>query len=343
MSLDERIRAGLQEMLGTGHVPGDESRLNAIVSTGKRHRAAIVASSVIATLVLVSAGGLIFNKIGRVRQENVSHPITPSPVLSASAVNVKGTAQVSSTTVRVNEIFTITTTITKFNGLSGYADINTADGHPHGGKSSPSCLGGVNNKPLPKKRSSALGGGGGGELPYAYREPGTYHLTITFRVYRPCSTIEETAGPAAFDIVVSDGPRRSAGPFPAKLIGGGINDEQGVVHLDATLFDYGGWVSRVTLSWGDGTTRVYNFPLSSCRDPGTYWASSSASITGKHAYTKPGKHTLSFKVTTSGCDGRSLQEATIRHDFCTPLHEREDFFPRGFHRGPYRPQPPCGS
>jgi hypothetical protein len=75
--------------------------------------------------------------------------------------------------------------------------------------------------------------------------------------------------------------------------------------------DDDGYVSRITVDWGDGSPVTnFDYPLSSCKDPGSTWPQSSQAADANHGYASNGKYTVHVIVTSVGCDGKDAQTAT---------------------------------
>jgi len=327
-SVDDRIREELRALVDSAPATDQEARLGAILRRGRRaHRAGIVVT-IAAVVVAVSVAGVALTLLPDSHEAGPIVPI-PSPILRASSANIDGTAQVSSTVVRTGQVFTITTTIDKYNGLSGFARVDPGDGTPiPAGNGAPSCSR-VAPRAAPQARN-AQPSGGLDKLTYAYRVPGTYQITVSFLAFWPCGTYEETAGPLTFTIRVLPGARPSAGPFEPVLIQGGINEDRtGVLHLDASFHDRGGWISQIIVSWGDGTNRIFEFPFARCTDPVTRWPSSEQTLADKHTYDRAGAHKVTFKVIRSGCDEKDRTAKSFSHEFTTPLKGHESLIPTG--------------
>jgi hypothetical protein len=87
--------------------------------------------------------------------------------------------------------------------------------------------------------------------------------------------------------------------------------DPGRVYVSARGDARNGYVSRMTLTWGDGSpARTFVFPASSCQDPGAQPADDVPVSDDNHAYPSPGTYVVHLLVTATGCDGSASDTAT---------------------------------
>ncbi|MHB8511064.1 MAG: hypothetical protein ACYDCC_02690 [Actinomycetota bacterium] len=302
-----------------------EPFFSVVRNRGRRRRVASIASTTVIAVLLASATGYA---VASIRKQHSD--VVPSSVVRVSSINIDAEAQVSNVRLHVNEIFTITARMTTYSGVTGWPEIDTGDHHPLFGvpSSDNQCLSKYYG-PTPERRT------GRGVLynsvqPYAYRYPGTYRITVHFRARRYCDAPDEEPAPIVFRVVVSGGPIESSGPMrawlPSAILGQGPIDPAGLTEMSFSgdLLAPDSWIDSVTIDWGDGT-RTFRFPLSQCKDPGSYWPSLEPQIADKHMYRKGGDHEIKLFIQTSGCDGASSALTVITHRFTMPVEPAQTF------------------
>ena len=82
------------------------------------------------------------------------------------------------------------------------------------------------------------------------------------------------------------------------------NHNTGRVYVSAKGDATGGYVSRMTLTWGDGSApRTFDYPSSSCQAPGGAQPHDVQVADDNHAYPAPASYTVRLLVTATTCDG----------------------------------------
>gem|GEM_PF-4563011 len=72
-----------------------------------------------------------------------------------------------------------------------------------------------------------------------------------------------------------------------------------------------GYVSKMTLSWGDGSVpRTFQYVATSCQDPTPNHATDVEAANDNHRYAQTGTYTVELIVTATSCDGATSQSAT---------------------------------
>jgi hypothetical protein len=87
--------------------------------------------------------------------------------------------------------------------------------------------------------------------------------------------------------------------------------DQTRVYVSAQGEATGGYVSRMTLSWGDGTApRTFQYTATACQDPTPSRATDVEAANDNHRYAQAGTYTVELIVTATSCDGSTSQQAT---------------------------------
>jgi hypothetical protein len=204
--------------------------------------------------------------------------------------------------------------VTDGRGAWNRYSIDFGDGTPVQGMAfAPSCVAPSPGQPEPPAPTTDETK----QFGHGYRRPGTYMAKAHVETTTFCSA---SPAPESRDIGVSvtvlAGPQPSNGPVePEAFISETWppNRDAARVYVSARGRDDDGFVSRMTVDWGDGSAPTnFDYPPSSCQDPGTTWPYSSDFQTANtdHGYATPGKYTVRLIVTSVGCDGKDAQTAT---------------------------------
>jgi hypothetical protein len=146
-------------------------------------------------------------------------------------------------------------------------------------------------------------------VPHAWRASAAYRVTVV-AVYCHEDAVSASA-------VVSPRPAsgRVASNGPAPPV---FDAAAGVVvragsWVSGTVVDDDGWLETISVDWGDGSPpeTVLGSAPPDCRDDATRWPSSTFQIDASHDYAGPAPSTAIVRVTSTGCDGASRQEAAI--------------------------------
>jgi hypothetical protein len=151
--------------------------------------------------------------------------------------------------------------------------------------------------------------------PHAYRLSGTYVIKAVVTTRQGCQTSggDPETVTAAYTAGVGPGTNQSNGPAqPTANVGYMSRGGDGqTVNVTGGGGDRDGFVSRITLDFGDGSTpEEVTYPLTSCDDGGgrRYPASSQNDGTDHH-YDRPGTYTARVTLVSVGCDGKDAQQA----------------------------------
>lgn len=161
---------------------------------------------------------------------------------------------------------------------------------------------------------------------HSYRNEGRY--TAAFRISTgDCEGTELLEFTSEIEIMRGEqGRPNSNGPRPPEVSsnqmppGDGSDRDPTLVHLGVTARDGDGYVSRVSIDWGDGTaSTVREYSLMSCNDSQrSRWPTSYASFIESHRYATPGTKAVTIEVTSVGCDGKEAQVASVRAEVAQP-------------------------
>lgn len=147
------------------------------------------------------------------------------------------------------------------------------------------------------------------KMTHAYREAGIYMVTL--RAYTGgCFTHWDRKAVSAKIEVVADGEAASNGPSaPRAKIGHAYytGGDPRILVSDLGGYDDDGFVNRVDIDWGDGSTETLERPLSECEDVQAGWPEGWFSKPAKHAYEADGEYLVKVDVVSVGCDGGSAQ------------------------------------
>lgn len=145
---------------------------------------------------------------------------------------------------------------------------------------------------------------------HSYRLPGEYIVKVKV-VSANCTS--DSGVVLTGRIVVGPGVSLSNGPLPPVVVGARqLETSSGpkAVSLNVHVRDPDGFISSVTIKWGDGATETKQYALGDCVDPKTYWPGpTSDSFTLEHAYAASGAHEVEVTVESIGCGGADSQSA----------------------------------
>lgn len=88
------------------------------------------------------------------------------------------------------------------------------------------------------------------------------------------------------------------------------NRDPAFVYVSAEGKATSGYVSRMTLSWGDGSApRTFQYTATSCQDPNQTRPTDVEAANDNHRYAQAGTYSVELIVTATSCDGSTSQSA----------------------------------
>jgi hypothetical protein len=151
---------------------------------------------------------------------------------------------------------------------------------------------------------------------HAYRLPGRYN--VRFVVASSACDSPPRRVEVRGTIVVGPGVLLSNGPLLPVIVDASQmsseNPSTGAVELNVHVRDLDGFISAVTVKWGDTTETTKTYPQTGCTDPTSRWPGpTSDSFVERHLYASPGAHEVTVTVVSIGCTGadRQISEKTI--------------------------------
>ena len=148
------------------------------------------------------------------------------------------------------------------------------------------------------------------QLVHAYRVPGRYTATLTVVTggcEAPVERVEvDTTVLVTGEAGPSNGPRA---PEPSAVVL--ETDPTGTVSVEAGASDRDGFVSKVSVDWGDGSSpSVLTADPSECVEDPARWVHSALRETVNHRYDAGGTYQVTVTAVSQGCDGAAVQDAT---------------------------------
>lgn len=155
-------------------------------------------------------------------------------------------------------------------------------------------------------------------IQHSWRHAGTFTVTVTVETTPTCDPEpEEESQRVSFDVPVTPGRDVSnGGVVPHAAHAEVVAPDDGELYerqLTASLRDEDGYVSSVTVDWGDGTVETFTNDAA-CDDGGGrhFPMHGWMALHTTHVYEDPGDYTVLLRVTSRGCDGGDRQTGTER-------------------------------
>lgn len=152
-------------------------------------------------------------------------------------------------------------------------------------------------------------------LATTYAEPGDYSVRIEANAYAECPQLDQGTGSQVGHLTVplsvKDGPVVGNGDLPpsatlTESIGWGGTD----VRVEANGTDEDGWISELSVDWGDGSTPTTLTRTEPCvPGPGGWPMNAAYTEAITHTYPAPGEYTATLSVLSTSCDGTREQTA----------------------------------
>jgi hypothetical protein len=145
-------------------------------------------------------------------------------------------------------------------------------------------------------------------LPHAFRRASTYKIEVS-AYSGGCFTPYDRIA-AHVDIRVTGEDDHSNGPLPPRAkIGHAyyIDGDPSVLVSDIGGFDEDGFVYRIKIDWGDGSTKTIDQPIEFCDAVAGGYPGGWFSAPMEHRYREQGRFLVNVKVTSVACDGEDHQ------------------------------------
>lgn len=150
----------------------------------------------------------------------------------------------------------------------------------------------------------------GQQFQHAWRAAGTYRVSVGLLTYG-CQAEPPVAQVGLETTIVVVGAAATTNGSLAPRAELRREEYTDGVRLGLAGSDADGWVTRMVLDWGDGSSPVVlTGGQEPCDDAPTRWPVSHWGETLGHRYPAPGPHTVRLTVTSTGCDGGTPQTAT---------------------------------
>ena len=177
----------------------------------------------------------------------------------------------------------------------------------------PLPVGGGTPPPLVVPKASTLPPGQNYiELLHRYRKPGTYRVTVQADEFRLCNQHSPT-GTASILLHVTGPAAPGNGPADPQPILGIYDYFNDLLTASVGASDFDGYVPSVSVTWLNGSTRVYRNP-DPCRDYPNAWPSSDFGFKFT-THVKPGIYYVKMTVVSTDCQGGSPQMITMVERF----------------------------
>jgi hypothetical protein len=158
---------------------------------------------------------------------------------------------------------------------------------------------------------------------HAWRHPGSFQVTVKVAsegnrcgpspAPEPESTEGEIATSIALDQLTPNGP---AAPTIGRFALNPDSNDRRHVWLGWLGYDTDGWLSAITVDWGDGTSSDSGpVDMSGCDDgkgsyyPGTQADPNDGGFQMEHSYARRGSYVVTVTLDSAGCDGTDVQES----------------------------------
>lgn len=190
-------------------------------------------------------------------------------------------------------------------------EIDWGDGKTWGGLPFDLACSATAGEPNPEEGAAAESD----KMSHAYRAEGVYEVRL--RAYTGgCFTHSDRKSVSA-EIKVVDGGAASNGPLmPRAKIGHAYytDGDPTILVSDIGGYDEDGFVHRVDIDWGDGSTDTLDRPLAECETVPGGWPGGWFSEPAEHVYEEEGNYLVKVEVLSVGCDGSARQtDSTQRY------------------------------
>lgn len=229
----------------------------------------------------------------------------PSSQLQGSLGGLRATVRVEPLDLESGEIVTLHITAADEDGGELAFGVDWGDGL--GGFPGPSileCFGGHDTELPPSEESR--------DVKHSYRRAGRYPIGV---VVTAGYCDPEDGKTLLIDgvITVGSGPLLSNGPLPLVVFAGPADEQSpSGFTLGITAEDPDGWIHRIQVDWGDGSsTQNLDYSTSACVDDLSAFPGPARQIEElTHRYPDAGSYQVKVTAHSAGCKGADLQSVT---------------------------------
>ena len=236
--------------------------------------------------------------------------------VAQSGADLRVSLHLRQTTVAVGELVEAELSVDDGDGVPAEYVLDWGDGRARPNQPEARCDGAAAkpSRPRPTHWTNVV--------EYSYRQPGRYTVIYRMRTHGGCgstSPAEEQLARAEITVVKGRLPS-NGGRRPRAFLNLFSRDgSAGGLVVDVQGQDLDGWVTQMIVDFGDGTPARLVENAGRCSSGRGEWP---ATPYFSHRYEAPyrvvGKYTMTLTVFTAGCDGRDLQQTTIRQAVAVP-------------------------
>jgi Family of unknown function (DUF6174) len=157
------------------------------------------------------------------------------------------------------------------------------------------------------------------KLRHAYRREGVYKVRVSAYT-GGCHAHWDRTGVALEVEVIGEGEELN-GPMPPKAkIGHAYytNGDPSILVSDIGGYDEDGFVQRIEIDWGDGSTQILEQDWERCDAVQANYPGGWFSQPTEHEYEDPGDYLVRIEVTSVGCDGKTEQTDSAQRTLRSP-------------------------
>jgi hypothetical protein len=166
----------------------------------------------------------------------------------------------------------------------------------------------------------ATGGSSTATFTHTYNKPGAHSMLIQ-AISNRCQDNGELYG----TIDIADGPSTAQGPSLPKITFSQSTPAQDPSYRTVTLYgevdDQDGYLTKLVVSFGDGTSHTFEGDPGRCQRTTDGWPGPSRAMLPydpkpyAHSYSTGGTYTLRLTAYSAGCDGTDVQKASATFAF----------------------------
>ena len=253
----------------------------------------------IALLIVLSIAGCTESSEVPTKQAAIAEQTAGVKGKHGLQIELRGPEKVSG-----GELFDISYTVTDDEGELRGVMIEWGDGKTWGGMPMDLVCDSVAGDEKPSEEATDKSE----QMTHAYRQPRTYEVTVS--AYTGGCFAHWDRAAVSFEIEATDTGAELNGPMePRAKIGHAYytGGNPSVLVSDIGGYDEDGFVQRIEIDWGDGSSEVMERPWESCDAEGANYPGGWFSEPREHAYEEPGGYEVAITVESAGCDGETVQ------------------------------------